>query len=57
MKLVLETMNIQTAYQEKKDWHLMGFITRITEQRKIFKGGFQRVYRVWVGKKVRHLGK
>ena len=54
MKLVLETLSLETAYREKKDWQLQGFRTRVTEVRKVFKGGWQRVYRVWIGKKIRH---
>lgn len=53
MKLVLETLSLAVASREKKDWQSMSYSTKITEKRKAFKGGWQRVYRVWVGKKVK----
>ncbi len=51
MNLVLETGARQAAYREKRDWENLGHTTRITEMRKIWKGGWQTVYRVWADKK------
>lgn len=48
MNLVLETNNLQSAIWEKEDWLRMGYKVTIKEARKVFKGGFQLVYRVWV---------
>ena len=56
MNLVLETGTLPDALREKRDWERMGHPVRLTEKRKVWKGGWQKVYRVWVGKKRRSTG-
>ena len=56
MNLVLETTNPQSAYNETRDWHKLGHTVRVTSLKKNWKGGYQMVYRVWVGKKRRSTG-
>lgn len=51
MNIVLETTNVAAAYWEKRDWMNLGYIVRATSKRKVYRGGFQTVYRVWVGNK------
>ncbi len=54
MKLVLETLSSRHARSEKKVWKALGYNTTITDTMKLFLGGWHRVYRVWVGKKLKH---
>ena len=51
MKLVRETSDLRTAFGERADWRNMGHPVRITEVKKIFRGAYQIVYRVWVGER------
>jgi hypothetical protein len=56
MNIVLETTSLQSAYHEKRDWQKLGHVARVTEKQKVFRGGFQKVYRVWVDRKVTKVG-
>jgi len=46
--LVYETLNLDTAFKERQDFERMGFKVQVKEVQKVYKGGFQTVYKVWV---------
>ena len=46
--LVYETDNLESAIKERNDWVSMGFKAQTKEVKKVFKGGYQTVYRIWV---------